>query len=172
MLKIEQKNNCKLSVILSVMVIAFAPAYVFADSSWIWLTDYRPFDILPVVAAATIIVEVFAIWLIPKTGKFVKTAIVAVVANAVSFLLPYAMLKWGMSWYGSLDDILNAGPNYIVGGAFLVLTICVEAPIVYNVLKKQVNNKKTLLWTIIAANAVTTAGVAIVERMITDGYWA
>lgn len=158
-------------IVLSSLMLLILPQAVFADSSWCWLTDTRPFDILPPVALATIVIEVLAIWLIPNTGKLMKTAVAVILANAASFLLPYALLL-NDPVYPKFDDMLNAGPNYIVGAGFVILTLVLEIPIVYNLLKKHVDNKKKLLWSIIGSNIVTTAMVAVIERMVTNGYWA
>lgn len=157
-------------IVLSSLMLLILPQAVFADSSWCWLTDTRPFDILPPVALATIVIEVLAIWLIPNTGKLMKTAVAVILANAASFLLPYALLL-NDPVYPKFDDMLNAGPNYIVGAGFVILTLVLEIPIVYNLLKKHVDSKKKLLWSIIGSNIVTTAMVAVIERMVTDGYW-
>ena len=157
-------------IVITCFVLLIIPQAVFADSSWCWLTDTRPFDILPPVALATIVIEVLAIWLIPNTGKLMKTAVAVILANAASFLLPYALLL-NDPVYPKFDDMLNAGPNYIVGAGFVILTLVLEIPIVYNLLKKHVDNKKKLLWSIIGSNIVTTAMVAVIERMVTDGYW-
>ena len=158
-------------IVITCFVLLIIPQAVFADSSWCWLTDTRPFDILPPVALATIVIEVLAIWLIPNTGKLMKTAVAVILANAASFLLPYALLL-NDPVYPKFDDMLNAGPNYIVGAGFVILTLVLEIPIVYNLLKKHVDNKKKLLWSIIGSNIVTTAMVAVIERMVTNGYWA
>ena len=157
-------------IVLSSLMLLILPQAVFADSSWCWLTDTRPFDILPPVALATIVIEVLAIWLIPHTGQFMKTAVAVILANAASFLLPYALLL-NDPVYPKFDDMLNAGPNYIVGAGFVILTLVLEIPIVYNLLKKHVDSKKKLLWSIVGSNIVTTAMVAVIERMVTDGYW-
>ena len=157
-------------IVITCFVFLIIPQAVFADSSWCWLTDTRPFDILPPVALATIVIEVLAIWLIPHTGKLMKTAVAVILANAASFLLPYALLL-NDPVYPKFDDMLNAGPNYIVGAGFVILTLVLEIPIVYNLLKKHVDSKKKLLWSIIGSNIVTTAMVAVIERMVTDGYW-
>ena len=156
-------------IVITCFVLLIIPQAVFADSSWCWLTDTRPFDILPPVALATIVIEVLAIWLIPNTGKLMKTAVAVILANAASFLLPYALLL-NDPVYPKFDDMLNAGPNYIVGAGFVILTLVLEIPIVYNLLKKHVDSKKKLLWSI-GSNIVTTAMVAVIERMVTDGYW-
>ena len=157
-------------IVLSSLMLLVLSQFVFANSSWCWLTDTRPFDILPPVALATIVIEVLAIWLIPHTGQFMKTAVAVILANAASFLLPYALLL-NDPVYPKFDDMLNAGPNYIVGAGFVILTLVLEIPIVYNLLKKHVDSKKKLLWSIIGSNIVTTAMVAVIERMVTDGYW-
>ena len=158
-------------IVLSSLMLLVLSQFVFADSSWCWLTDTRPFDILPPVALATIVIEVLAIWLIPNTGKFMKTAVAVILANAASFLLPYSVLVFNQV-YPKFEDALNAGPNYIVGFGFVMLTLLIEIPIVYNLLKKHVDSKKKLLWSIIGSNIVTTAMVAVIERMVTNGYWA
>ena len=157
-------------IVITCFVLLIIPQAVFADSSWCWLTDTRPFDILPPVALATIVIEVLAIWLIPHTGKLMKTAVAVILANAASFLLPYALLL-NDPVYPKFDDMLNAGPNYIVGAGFVILTLVLEIPIVYNLLKKPADSKKKLLWSIVGSNIVTTAMVAVIERMVTDGYW-
>ena len=158
-------------IVLSSLMLLVLSQFVFADSSWCWLTDTRPFDILPPVALATIVIEVLAIWLIPHTGQFMKPAVAVILANAASFLLPYSVLVFNQV-YPKFEDALNAGPNYIVGFGFVMLTLLIEIPIVYNLLKKHVDSKKKLLWSIIGSNIVTTAMVAVIERMVTNGYWA
>lgn len=169
--KISKIINRRLLVTVACFFMILIPHAVYADSSWIWLTDYRPFDILPPVALATIVIEVLAIWLIPQTGQFIQTALAVILANAVSFLLPYALLL-GDPVYPIFDDVLNSGAYYIVGAGFIILTLALEIPVVYNLLKKNVSSKKKLLWSIIGSNIVTTVMVAVIERVITDGYWA
>ena len=74
----QSENRIQFNITRVVMIAGFIlfviPQTVFADSSWIWLTDYRPFDILLPVALATIVIEVLSIWLIPHTEKLIKTA--------------------------------------------------------------------------------------------------
>jgi len=76
-----------------------------------------------------------------------------------------------LSWYGTFEHILDSGPHYIVSGVFLLLTLLVEMPIVYNVLKSNVQDNRKMQLTIIVSNVITTAGVAIIERLITEGCW-
>lgn len=168
-------KKSKTSLRISIMIMALMALFslnAFADSSWVWISEKRPFDILPWVALGTILIEWLSIWLIPKTGHSLKVLGIVMIANVASFLLPYAFLKADLSWYGTFEHILDSGPHYIVSGVFLMLTIIIEMPIVYNALKKQVQDRKVLKVVIIVSNIITTAGVAIVERLITEGYWA
>ena len=167
---IVRKRNI-LNPALIIALITLFPSKVFADSSWIWISEKKPFDILPWVAIGTILIEWLSIWLIPKTGHCLRVLGIVMIANAASFILPYVFLKSELSWYGTFDHILDSGPNYIVSGVFLLLTIIIEMPIVYNVLKSNVQSKRMLQITIIVSNIITTAGVAVIERLITEGHW-
>ena len=166
----KSKPALRISIMIKALMVLF-PVNAFADSSWVWISEKRPFDILPWVAMGTILIEWLSIWLIPRTGHAFKVLGIVMVANAASFLLPYAFLEADLSWYGTFEHILDSGPHYIVSGVFLLLTLLVEMPIVYNVLKSKVQDKKKLQLTIIISNMITTAGVAIIERLITEGYW-
>ena len=165
----------RISIVIMALIMLL-PVSVFADSSWVWISEKRPFDILPWVALETILIEWLSIWLIPKTGHALKVLGIVIIANAASFLLPYAFLKADLSWYGTFEHILDSGPHYIVSGVFLLLTLLIEMPIVYNVLKSKVHkskvqDKKKLQLAIIVSNIITTVGVAIIERIITEGHW-
>ena len=128
-------KRTNLLVLLS-LTVAAVPTVVFANSSWYWISEQRPWDILPWVAMATIFIEVLAIWLIPKTKQLVKTTGIVVIANLVSFLLPYGVLAGGDAVHETFQDVLNAGPVYIVSVMFLIMTLAVELPVVYKALKK------------------------------------
>lgn len=154
------------------ITLIIVPMRVYANSSWYWISEIRPFDVLPWVAIGTILIEWLMIWELPKTKEGIKVLGVVSLANLASFTLPY-LLNWlSLSWYGSFDDILNSGPCYIVGAFFLVLTCAVEIPLVNALLKRNVDNSKFLVRIIVLANVITTIGVAIIERLITQGAWA
>ena len=93
--------------------------------------------------------------------------------NIISFIAPY--IGYSNSLYGqmgyTLSQIISQGPYYTVGMAFLLLTIIIELPIVYLLLKKDADNKKKLALCILVANIVTTALVAVVERTLCYGHW-
>ena len=166
----KSKPTLRVSIMIMALIVLL-PTNACADSSWVWISEKRPFDILPWVAFGTILIEWLSIWLIPKTGHALNVLGIVIIANAASFILPYAFLKADLSRYGTYEHILDSGPHYIVSGVFLLLTLLIEMPIVYNVLKSKVQDKKKLQLAIIVSNIITTVGVAIIERIITEGHW-
>ena len=145
---------------------------VYANSSWIWLTKYRLWDILPPVALATIVIEVLAIWLIPHSDNFIKTALAVILANVISFMVPYiVILKIEFGTYSTIDEFMDSYPIYIIGIGYCISTLVFEMPIIYALLCEQVESRKKLHWTIVVANIATTVMVAVIERMLAHGIW-
>lgn len=143
-----------------------------ANSSWVWISESRPYDILPWVVMITLAVETVCVNQIPRVNRLPKTFCIVAAANIVSFAAPY-LLKY-LSWkrYGfGFEKYLDHAPSYIVGAAYGLLTVVVELPIVYIALKKDVPDRKKLLVTAIAVNVVTTVIVACFERVFCQGRW-
>ena len=165
-------------VFLTAFIFAVSSSFAYANSSWIWLTDNRPWDILPWVAAATIIIEAFAIWWIPKTGHFVRVLITAILANLASFLIPvfvwYSADRFMYDTFQSYLDKMSYFVNLSVEGfmGYLGFTLLIEIPMVVLSLFFITEKRKTLVLTVIGANVVTTAMVAVIERLYADGIWA
>lgn len=143
-----------------------------ANSSWIWISETRPYDILPWVVLITLVVETVCVDRIPQVNRGPKTFCVVAAANIVSFAAPYLLkyLSWEANGFG-FEKYLDHAPSYIVGIAYGLLTVAVELPIVYNALKKDAPDRKKLLVTAIAVNVVTTVIVACFERALCQGQW-
>lgn len=139
--------------------------FAAANTSWVWLTDARPGDVLPFTAAATIAIEFCAVYFIGRTRRPWKTLLVVVMANLMSFIGPYLLMKLGNARTG--HGVWDTG--YFVGVIFLLITVAIELPITYYNLKPDAVSLKRLMWTVIAANAVTTAMCAVVERLYCSG---
>ena len=146
----------------------------FANSSWAWISETRPYDVLPFVAVATLLIETLALNLILKIDNWHKVFIGVLIGNLISFAVPYIGYSNTTPYAGyyTLIQILNRGPFYTVGAAFLILTVAVELPFMYFWLKKEVENKKKLVAVAILLNTVTTVMVAVVERVFCEGYYA
>lgn len=145
-----------------------------ANSSWTWISETRPYDVLPFVALATLLIETvgYTLWL--KTENFYRTFSGVVIGNLISFAVPYIGYSNTTPYAGyyTLTQILNRGPFYTVGAAFLLVTVLIELPFMYFWLKKEVTNKKKLVAAAVILNTVTTVMVAIVERVFCEGYYA
>lgn len=76
------------------LLLCLLPLTASANSSWRWISDTRPYDVLPFVALITIAIETVALWLMLNKQRLVKIAIVVVLANLLSFAAPYLFDYW------------------------------------------------------------------------------
>lgn len=128
-------------------------------------------EIITLAVSKTVFANSSWIWLISDTGRLLKTTAVVAAANAFSFLFPFFILLVTDPWYGTFQQKLDAGPTYIINGIFLLLTITLELPVVYCLLRNDAKSRKKLIVTIIAANAATTMMVAFAEHLMMTGYY-
>ena len=165
-----------LNYALTALILSFGFSFMAsANSSWVWITETRPYDVLPFVVIGTLFIETLTIDRIAKIGKWTKTFFAVLLGNILSFLAPYFMYANFTTPYSdagfSLRAILNRGPYYTVGSAFLILTVIIELPFIYLFLRRDTENKKKLAFVIVAVNVVTTALVALTERLLCQGQW-
>lgn len=169
-------NRYKLitNTVTTSMLIFIFSLTAFANSSWVWISETRPYDVLPFVALATLIIETAALNGFLKIGNWHRVFTGVLIGNLISFAVPYIGYSNTTPYAGyyTLTQILQRGPFYTVGAAFLIITVAVELPFMYFWLKKSVKNKKLLVLVTVLANVVTTAMVAVVERILCEGYYA
>ena len=147
----------------------------FANSSWHWVTT-SPMTILPIAVILTLMVEAFGIKRFNHIKNTPKVFVTVTLANIVSFVLPYLLrvdelMKMGFGYFDAIYGAFDKGPFYMVMLAYLLLTLIVEVPIVFLLMKREVENKKRLVVTILIVNTVTTIMVAVLERIICRGHW-
>ena len=156
----------------------FSPITASANSSWVWISGTRPYDLLPFVIAGTLLIEIFAVRFVAGINNFKKIIPVTVLSNLVSFAAPYLLMFIIVQRENStisdgspytFEDALEKWPFYTVGLVFLFMTLACELPIVYNVLKKETEHRKRLALVIIGSNFLTTVLTAIVERTMCYG---
>ena len=95
-------------------------------------------------------------------------------ANLLSFIAPYLERAYRFiptSGGFSISAAFNKGPYYMILFGYLALTVIVELPVVYLMLRKESLNKKNLLLSILLSNIVTTLLVAVIERVLCTGRW-
>ena len=147
---------------------------IYANSSWHWISETRPYDVLPYVIAMTLIIETAAVVLVGKVHRIGKVFCFISLANLLSFLAPY-LLNWMIfsdeHIYPTYAYFLERIPVFPVGIGYLLITLAVELPLVYGMLKKDTERRKRLLWTIITANVITTILTYIVEHHYCYGRW-
>lgn len=168
------KNRVAKGVISIIFLWGIFVRHVYADSSWIWLSKRKPYEIMPVVVVITILVEVLMILHLLEINNVKKVMLVVIIGNTLSFIIPYvtnyALLKTQMG-YENIARAFSAGPYYIVGLGFLFLTIIIELPMVYLGLSNEIKDKKRGILVICAANILTTVLVFGIERILCYGQW-
>ena len=163
------KKDNLLSAVCLVGILALCfPLVARADSSWVWITKTRPYDVLPFVVVGTLLIETLSIWLIPHTRRLSKVFWVVCLGNGLSYAAPYFFQLFNPVY--SFQKALNTH-FYNVSISFLIVTLVIEGPIEYYMLEKETDQPKKLLWAVILSNVVTTVGVAITERLLCRGFW-
>ena len=162
-------EEIKVKKLLLFITVLIFPSVVYANSSWVWISETRPYDVLPFVIIITIIIEVFSIIKIANIKKYVIVFLCVLLGNVLSFSAPYLLAMTDEIY--SFREMLEHMPYYTVGLAYLITTLVVEYLIVYNCLKRFTTNKRTLAFTILGSNLITTIITAVAERVFCRGQW-
>lgn len=167
-----KKNNTVMSVILALIMSFGFSISAFANSSWVWITESRPYDVLPFVIVFTLVVETYAIAYFSKIESKSRVFVPVLIGNLLSYAMPYIVESQSMygEYYG-LKHSIDHGPFYTVGVAFFIMTLVAELPVVYLSLRKKAENKRVLAISIVIVNILTTVAVALVERLLCRGQW-
>lgn len=156
-------------VTLCAITALISPQCALANSSWHWLTNRTPLNVLPFAILVTILIEFCSIKRFNFIRNTVKVFLVVCFANLVSFLLPYAYILFPSLY--TMEETIRHTPVYVIGFGYFVLTLAAEIPIAYNSLKEDARSRKVLFLTIILVNALTTYLVFLAERKISPGSW-
>lgn len=156
-------------IILAFTLIPFFIISANADSSWIWVSETRPYDLLPFVILGTLLVETVGIALVSRVKRTIRVFYSVFFGNFISFGLTNLLLLSDKIY--TFTKSLTSLPIYIASISFVILTLVIEAPVEFLLLKRDAANKKILLFAIILFNFITTVAVAIVERTLCHGYW-
>lgn len=169
----NKKYSVILNLIITLIVMMYLPITVYANSSWHWLTT-SPMTVLPYAVILTLIIETFLIIKFGKVNNTKKTFCIVSLANLMSFVAPYLERAYRFIPTSGGYDISAAfykGPYFIVLIGYLLLTIIVEVPVVYFLLRRDTQSRKALFVTVIIANILTTIAVAVIERLVCIGQW-
>lgn len=157
----------------------------YANSSWHWISSTRPYDLLPIVVVITLIIEVASINYFSNIRRLRIVIPVVALANLVSFLFPYLWISvdpfnvYSYSnfpdtengFFGVIKQSIESYPTFTVSFLYLLITLLLETPIVYLLLRKKAQNNKNLIKVIIIANTVTTVLTFAIERIFCRGEW-
>lgn len=109
----RKRENRIIGVGMLVLLLVLSSQTVWANSSWVWLTDRQPYQLLPAAAALTVLIETVMIKTclgIQKTGKVLG---VVLAGNLLSFCLPYLFiwLEGREMGFRGFAEIIEKGPQ-------------------------------------------------------------
>jgi hypothetical protein len=145
---------------------------IFANSSW-YLYANEPYTVLPYVIIFTLLFEIIFILYfirIRNIKQIFYGTIVIIIANTFSFLLTLVLFgltepnipkEIGNEYIEKIIFSLHHWQYFINGFGFLGLTLIIEIPIIYNMLKNNVENKRRLIIILLLANTITTVIISI-----------
>lgn len=167
------RNKIISMLTISTVFVVFFTITVNANSSWHWVTT-SPKTILPIAIIITLLIETFGVLKMNCITNAKRVFLIICLANILSFVSPYIERAYRFiptSGGFSISAAFNKGPYYIVLAGYLMLTLIIEIPVVYLLLKKYVKSKKRLISSILCTNIITTILVAIGERILCIGRW-
>lgn len=167
-----KKYKSTSAFIISLFFIQLFNLIAFANSSWFWISETRPFDMLPWVAIGTLIIETISLIVFAKIKNGFMVFTFVTIANLLSFAAPYLFLWLVPNEVGyTFKMFIENTPSYTIGVLYYITTILIELPIVYFSLIKYASSIKKFVITVICSNIVTTVLVAIIERIFCVGRW-
>jgi hypothetical protein len=161
------------ALVCTCSVFTLLPAAAYANSSWHWVTT-SPMTVFPFAVIITLLIETFAVAKYGKVSNTKKSILVIGLANLLSFLAPYLERAYRFiptSGGFSIFAAFNKGPYYMVLSGFLLLTVVIELPLIFFMLREYTSSKKSLFVSILLSNIATTVIVAGLERLICIGRW-
>lgn len=159
--------------IISLFLMQILSLSAFANSSWRWISETRPYDVLPWVVIGTLLIETASIVFFAKIKEGFKVFAFVTIANLLSFAAPYLFIWIVPTAPGgyTFEMMLENTPFYTIGFLYYIITILVELPVVCFSLLKYTSSTKKFIITVIGSNIVTTILVAVIERLVCVGHW-
>ena len=130
-----------------------------------------PFDYskcFPLIVGGMLVIEGIIILLLTDIKRIVNVSFAVLVANAASFVLTrfaIGFLRHETFYKGMITQGLISS-NIIAAGAYLVVSLIIELPILYFMLRVFTEKIVRLMLVAAAANVVTTVALTIVELQL------
>ena len=127
-----------------------------------------PFDYtkyFPLIVGGMLVIEGIMILLLTDIKRIVNVSFAVLVANVASFALTrigIGLLRHEVFYKGMITQGLISS-NIIAGAAYLVVSLIIELPILYFMLRVFTPKKVRLMVVATAANIVSTVAFVIVE---------
>ena len=163
-----KKYNFLSSFLIALLLMFTFPTVISASEySWTWLSDVRPYHLLPLTVAVASTVESLSLIYVAKVTYKSKTVFFTILCNIISFAAPYVAIH--LFDDEGLASIETSNPYGILRIAYVGAILFFEWIAIFIALGDYVESEKRLLWTIFGSNAVTTVLVIIIENILAPG---
>jgi len=143
---------------------------VSANASWDFILT-RPVTLLPIVIILTLLIETYGIRKLNAIEKTRDVFWIVSIGNVISFVIPQLLNIFYVLDFTTKLKYQNE-PLYSIALFYYVLTILVEMPIDYFLLRKKAISKKKLVFSILFVNLITTLLVFVAERGFMLLFWS
>ena len=164
-----RKQNI-VSIACAFAVFITVPSTTVSANS-IWNENLENFSLskyMPIIIGGTLIVESLIILLLSDIKRLVNVPFAVLVANAASFLVP--RLIWGLLngeiLYEGLFICGNTAADWLAACLYLAVTLAIELPVIWLMLRNFTKKTARLMWVTVAANVFTTVILEIIQQQI------
>ena len=158
-----------LSAFLFALLLVFMFPIAISASSWAWMSDVRPYHLLPLDIGVASTIEILSLLYIAKVTYKSKAVFFTIFANMVSFAAPYvATFLFEDDGLACLEKNSSYG---LLRFAHVGMILIFEWIAVFIPLCDHVESEKRLIWTIFGSNAVSTALVILLESVLAPGQY-
>lgn len=160
------------------LIVSFAAAFFlfFAFSTTASAATFLNMDsetfsyshFLPVIIGAAVIVEALFILAVSDVKRIVNVSFAVLVANVASILVPRFALGFirKEGFYSGMFTLNSASVNWLAVIAFFAVSLIIELPIVYFMLRAFTKKYSRLMFSAAAANIITFIIIIVVEILI------
>lgn len=93
-MRLKKRMHAGITAVPALLAGSFFFATARANSSWKWISDARPYALLPWVALGTLLIETRCIDRLARVYRPWKVLLAVALGNGLSFMAPYGLEAW------------------------------------------------------------------------------
>lgn len=168
----KKRNFLSFACVLFAFVMLFSTSVFAVTKTGLKTEPFYYSKCLPLIFGGTLLIEAIIIILFSDIKRLVNVSFAVFVANIASFVvirLSLGILRHGVFYVGLLMKELTI-KNLFVVFCCLAVSLVIELPIVWKMLKDFTKKTKWLLFVTVIANVVSLAATCAVDLMLSNSF--